>query len=222
MSWTSMKSEKASRWKSLKEIKQNKKIIHKESNSFFLAGRSSFSVELYKRKSCICAKRASGRQSLGHCLNSKRPRDGGNGPCSKLISSATFSLLFCLKFGTQARSFYAWVCMTSLILLETSSPPTPYPHRSMPPALEKIKNQPIHFTWAYRTSEKLILCCLLIKTQMFYKMLIQFSNRKPCLNSSVEPELQDKERKCIQIEKGIFELVFNFHFTLPQDFRVIY
>lgn len=122
----------------------------------------------------------------------------------------------------QARSFYAWVCMTSLILLETFFPPTPYPHRSMPPALEKIKNQPIHFTWAYRTSEKLILCCLLIKTQMFYKMLIQFSNRKPCLNSSMEPELHDKERKCIQIQKKIFEQVFNFQFTLPQDFRVMY
>lgn len=193
-----------------------------ETNSVsLLDSKPTFSVELCKRKHCVFVFKgqARGKAQDTACILSG-PSDGGNGPCSKLISSATFSLLFRLKFGMQARSFHAWVCVTSLILLQTPSPPHPHPYHGMPPALEKIKNQPIHFTWVPKTGEKLMLCCLLIKIQLFFKMFIQFSNRKPSSNFSMEPIPQDEKKKCIQIQKSMFEKVLFLQFTSQRNFRV--
>lgn len=101
--------------------------------------------------------------------------------------------------------------------------PTSHPHHGMPPALEKIKNQRIHFTWVPETSEKLMLCCLLIKIQLFFfKMFIQFSNRKPYSDSSMEPIPQNEKKKCIWTQKNIFEHIFFLQYTLQRNFGVTY
>lgn len=95
---------------------KNKKGYQREKNGYIsmeansasiLDGKPTFSVELCKRKLVFVFKgQAWGRSQDTACILSG-PGGGENGPCSKLISSATFSLLFRLKFGMQARSFYA-------------------------------------------------------------------------------------------------------------------
>lgn len=50
-----------------------------------------------------------------------------------------------------------------------------------------------------------MLCCFLIKIQLFFKMFIQFSNGKPSSNFSMEPKPQDGKEKHIQTQKNMFE-----------------
>lgn len=64
-----------------------------------------------------------------------------------------------------------------------------------------------------------MLCCLLIKIQLFCKMFIQFSNRKP-RNSSMEPRLQEGEKRCIPTQNNTLVPVLFLEFTLQRNFRV--
>lgn len=51
--------------------KKNRYISKNTSSASILDAKSTFSVELCKRKHCVCVQRASLRKSIGHCLHSK-------------------------------------------------------------------------------------------------------------------------------------------------------
>lgn len=87
-------------------------LAWRQNSASILDDKPTFSPS-YVRESLVFVFRgqAWGKTQDTACILSG-PSDGGSGPCSKLISSATFSLLFRLKFGMQARSFHAWVCVT--------------------------------------------------------------------------------------------------------------
>lgn len=70
---SSIRSEKGKSWRRKRIIKKNSCISMDTNSAYILDGKSTFSVELCKRRHCVCVQRASLRKISGHCLHSKWP-----------------------------------------------------------------------------------------------------------------------------------------------------